>query len=88
MTTNPKPIPLETARRERHRVRRISVSIPEPLYQDLVAWADEREESLSGLFRWSIGVGKVIWDQLQEGRRICVQGEDEKERELVFNRYV
>lgn len=75
-------------RPERPRVRRISISIPEVLYQDLVSWADEREDSMSGVFRWSFGIAKVVWDQLQDGNRICVKGEDGIERELIFNRYV
>ena len=87
MSTNAEPIPLSKARREK-QVRRVSVSVPEVLYCDLEMWAEERNDSLSGVFRWSLGVAKVIWDQMQAGNHIYVEGKDGTKRELVFNPFV
>lgn len=85
-TALPKPVSFN----KRTTMKRVSFYIPEALYDDIQEFADERGDSMTGVLRWSLGVGKAIWDQIKAGHRIqAVPGprsEVSTERDLVFTR--
>jgi len=69
-------------------MKRVSVYIPEQLYLDLQDFADQRGDTVGGVLRWCMGVGKVIWDQISDGYVIhSTPTEPGDRRELVFNRF-
>lgn len=75
-------------------MRRVSFYVPEPLYQDILNFAQERGDSMTGVLRWSLGVAKVIWDEvIKPGAKIQVipsaesNTEQESQKMLVFGRY-
>lgn len=72
------------------RMKRVSFYIPEQLYDDIQAFAQERGDSVAGVLRWSLGVGKVIWDEIKSGdNTICsaTDSDDVRRRQLIFSRY-
>lgn len=72
----------------RPKMKRVSFMIPEPLYEDLKQFADERAETLAGVFRWSLGVGKTIHDAVKEGKSIRLHSaDDERVEELLVTKY-
>lgn len=59
-------------------MKRVSFYLPEPLYEDLIEFANERGETMTGLFRWAFGLSKTVWDEVKEGNRIRVATKDGK----------
>lgn len=71
-------------------MKRVSFYLPEPLYEDIQRFANERGDSMTGVLRWSLGIGKAIWDEIKSGGKVRVypaSGEENQKKELVFGRY-
>ena len=69
-------------------MRRVSFNLPEPLFEDIQRFAAERGETMTGVLRWSLGLGKAIWDEVRAGNRVQVVGDDkEVVKELVLHPY-
>jgi hypothetical protein len=69
------------------RMKRVSFYVPEHLYDDIQAFAQERGETITGVLRWSLGVGKVIWDEIKQGHAIRSTPPKEGDmRRLIFSR--
>ena len=73
------------------RMKRVSFYVPEQLYDDIQAFADDRGDTVAGVLRWSLGVGKVIWDDIKGGRIIRSTDSNNStaghHRELIFGRF-
>jgi hypothetical protein len=70
------------------KMKRVSFNVPERLYDDIQAFAEERGETITGVMRWSLGVSKVIWDEIKQGHSIRSTPPQEgvERRELIFSR--
>jgi hypothetical protein len=70
------------------KMKRVSFYVPEHLYDDIQAFAQERGETVTGTLRWALGVSKVIWDEIKQGHMIrsLPPAEDDVRRELIFSR--
>ncbi|HWM91409.1 MAG TPA: hypothetical protein VN493_11650 [Thermoanaerobaculia bacterium] len=69
-------------------MKRVSFYIPEPLYEDLQEFARERGDTMTGLLRWSLGIGKAVWDEIKDGKKIRSDAPDgSSPKEFVFGRY-
>jgi hypothetical protein len=68
------------------KMKRVSFYVPEHLYDDIQAFARERGETVTGTLRWSLGVGKVIWEEIKQGHMIRSQPPTEDEVRLIFSR--
>jgi hypothetical protein len=85
VAAHPAPTPVE---RPGVVMKRVSFCVPEPLYNDLQEFADERGDSMTGVIRWSLGMSKAIWDELKTGNRIQVHSPEHKPlKELIFSPY-
>lgn len=51
-------------------MKRICFNVPESLYDDLQEFAAERGDSMTGVFRWCLGTGKAVWDELKDDNSI------------------
>ena len=70
------------------QMRRVSFNLPEPLFQDIQEFAAERGETMTGVLRWSLGLGKAIWDEVKAGNRVqLVSQDDEVVKELMLRTY-
>ena len=70
------------------QMRRVSFNLPEPLFQDIQEFAAERGETMTGVLRWSLGLGKAIWDEVKAGNRVqLVSEDDEVVKELMLRTY-
>jgi hypothetical protein len=69
-------------------MKRVSFYVPEQLYDDIQAFAMERGETVTGVLRWSLGVGKAIWDEIKSGQKIRSASpiDDEVRKDLIFGR--
>ena len=69
-------------------MRRVSFNLPEPLFKDIQNFAAERGDTMTGVLRWSLGIGKAIWDEVRAGHRVQVidSGRDVV-KELVLQPY-
>lgn len=70
------------------QMRRVSFYVPEPLYNDIQQFAQERGDTITGVLRWSLGIGKAVWDEIRDGHRIRSSSPDgTAQKELIFGRY-
>lgn len=68
------------------QMRRVSFNLPEPLFEDIQNFAAERGDTMTGVLRWSLGLGKAIWDEVRAGHQIqVVDNTREVLKELVVN---
>lgn len=69
-------------------MRRVSFNLPEPLFEDIQQFAAERGETMTGVLRWSLGLGKAIWNEVKAGNRVHVVSDDQEVvKELVLRPY-
>ena len=75
------------SQRNRQTEKKVVFRIPEPLHTDIKEFAQERKDSVVGLFRWCLAVGRAIWLEMAAGNRIVVVARDgEFKKELIFTR--
>jgi hypothetical protein len=69
-------------------MKRVSFNLPEPLFVDIQNFASERGDTMTGVLRWSLGLGKAIWDEVRAGNQIqVVDAARDVLKELVVNPY-
>jgi hypothetical protein len=67
--------------------RRLSFKVPQSLYDELQEFADERGDTMTGVFRWCLGTGKLVWDEIQDQQRIVTIDESGNvTKQFVFQR--
>lgn len=82
-----RPRKLVSSRRGRHAQKRIAFSVHKALHDDIKAFAQERHDTVVGLFRWCLAVGRAIWLEMTVGNRIVVVSRNgEFKKELIFTR--
>ena len=68
-------------------MKRVVLRVPTPLHEDIGEFAAERGETVVGLFRWCLAVGRAIANEQASGNRfVVVSGEGEFKKELIFQR--
>jgi hypothetical protein len=67
-----------------HGTKKVVLYLPEPLYSDLLGFAEDRGETMTGLFRWALGLSKAVWDEVKAGNRIRVARDGKVVKEFVI----
>lgn len=67
--------------------KRVVFRVPATDHADITEFAKERGDTVVGLFRWCLSVGRVIATELMAGNRIIViSKEDGAKKELIFSK--
>lgn len=68
-------------------MKRVVFRVPATDHADITKFAKERGDTVTGLFRWCLSVGRAVATEMKAGNRIAVlPKEGGVEKELIFSK--